>query len=65
MSDARPLSPPDPEPDAPPHRVWHFLSEDHEHEHWTEDATEAETLLIEYAARAAPYSLRCYLEEAH
>jgi hypothetical protein len=68
MSDApdpRPLSPPDPEPDAPPTRVWHFLSDDHNHEHWVEDPTEVEPLLIEYATRAQPYTLRCYLADAH
>jgi hypothetical protein len=63
--DPRPLSPRDPEPDAPPIRVWHFLSADLEHEHWVEDPTEVEPLLIEYATRAQPYTLNHYVEDPH
>lgn len=63
--DPRPLSPRDPEPDAPPTRVWHFRSHDLEHEHWVEDPDEAAALLTEYANRAQPYTLHHYVEDPH
>jgi len=66
MSDApdpRPLSPRDPEPDLPPIRVWHFLSADHEHEHWIEnDPAAAAALLTEYSDRAQPFTLHHYTD---
>jgi hypothetical protein len=56
--DPRPLSPPDDPPATEPHPVWHFLSEDHEHEHWLEDPTEVDMLLSEYALRGEPFTFR-------
>jgi hypothetical protein len=46
-------------------RVWHFLSECHEHEHWTECPDEAEALYTEYGLRGIPYEVICTLEITH
>ena len=56
--DPRPLSPPDPEPGPEPHPVWHFLSDDWEHEHWVEDPCAVEPLLHAYAERGEPFTFR-------
>ena len=56
--DPRPLSPPDPELGLEPHPVWHFLSDDWEHEHWVEDPAEVEPLLHAYAERGEPFTFR-------
>ena len=56
--DPRPLSPADPELAPEPHPVWHFLSDDLEHEHWVEDPTEVDPLLHEYAQRGEPFTFR-------
>jgi len=56
--DPRPLSPPDDPPATEPHPVWHFLSDDFEHEHWLEDPTEVDLLLSEYAKRGEPFTFR-------
>lgn len=63
--DPRSLSPADPPPAPPPVQVWHFLSEDLEHEHWTECPDEAEQLYTEYALRGDPYTATSYLEISH
>jgi hypothetical protein len=42
--------------------VWHFLSDDLEHEHWTECPDEADQLYTEYALRGDPYTATSYLE---
>ena len=56
--DPRPLSPPDPEPGLEPHPVWHFLSDDWEHEHWVSDPCAVEPLLHAYAERGEPFTFR-------
>lgn len=56
--DPRPLAPMDPEPGPEPHPVWHFLSDDFEHEHWVEDPTAVGLLLSEYAKRGEPFTFR-------
>ncbi|MFZ9655518.1 MAG: hypothetical protein ACO29V_07725 [Limnohabitans sp.] len=57
--DPRPLSPPEsPENVAEPHPLWHFLSDDHDHEHWVEDPTEVDTILRTYAERGEPFTMR-------
>ena len=64
--DPRPLCPPEDDAPAPePRPLWHFLSDDADHEHWVEDPTEVEPLLIEYATRAQPYTLHHYVEDPH
>lgn len=55
--DPRPLSPPD-DPPSEPYPVWHFLSDDYNHEHWVEDPTAVDMLLSEYAKRGEPFTLR-------
>lgn len=57
--DPRPMSPPElPEHVAEPHPVWHFLSDDWEHEHWVEDPSHVEPLLQLYAERGEPFTFR-------
>ena len=63
--DPRPLSPADPPLLPPPVRVWHFISADLEHEHWTECADEAEALYSQYGLRGTPYEVTCTLEPTH
>jgi hypothetical protein len=63
--DPRPLSPRDPEPADPPIRVWHFLSEDLEHEHWVEDPAEVGPLLLAYDELGIAYNMTSYVEVSH
>lgn len=59
--DPRPMAPPDP-PQAPePVAVWHFLSDDWEHEHWAQSPDEADQLMEAYALRGDPYTVQQYL----
>ena len=48
-----------PEPVA----VWHFLSDDWEHEHWAQSSKEADELIAAYAERGEPYTVRQLLVE--
>lgn len=57
LIDPRPLAPPDPPPEPDPQPLWHFLSDDWEHEHWVEDPTAVDMLLSEYTERGAPFTV--------
>ncbi len=57
------LCPPDPPPDLEPVAVWHFLSDDWEHEHWAQSSEEADELIAAYAERGEPYTVRQLLVE--
>jgi len=61
--DPRPLAPPDPALPPEPVPVWHFLSDDWEHEHWAQSADEADQLMEAYALRGVPYTVQQYLVE--
>lgn len=61
--DPRPMAPPDPAPAPELVAVWHFLSDDWEHEHWAQSADEADQLMEAYALRADPYTVSQYLVE--
>ena len=61
--DPRSLAPPDDPPWPAPRPVWHFLSDDWEHEHWVDDPTEVDDYLAAYAERGAPFTLRQLLTE--
>lgn len=61
--DPRPMAPPDPAPAPELVAVWHFLSDDWEHEHWAQSADEADQLMEAYALRGAPYTVQQYLVE--
>ena len=60
--DPRPLSPPDDLPADPPSLIWHFLSDDWEHEHWVDDPDEVDEYLVAYAERGQPFTLRQVLD---
>ncbi|MEB3209301.1 MAG: hypothetical protein VKK63_10350 [Synechococcus sp.] len=60
--DPRPLAPPDDPPPPDPEPVWHFLSDDWEHEHWITDPAAVPPLLTEYVDRGAPFTLRQLLD---
>lgn len=49
--------PPELPPDPDPVPLWHFYSEDYEHEHWTECSEEAEELTCAYSERGEPFTI--------
>ena len=61
--DPRPMAPPDDPPLPEPVPVWHFLSDDCEHEHWAQSADEADQLMEAYTLRGDPYTVSQYLVE--
>jgi hypothetical protein len=57
--DPRPLCPPEDDAPAPePHPVWHFLSDDADHEHWVDDPHEVDAILRTYTERGEPFTMR-------
>ncbi len=56
-------APDDPPPPLEQVPLWHFLSDDWEHEHWVDDPTEVDEVIHAYAERGTPYTLRQLLVE--
>ena len=56
-------SPPEDGPAPAPVPLWHFYTEDYEHEHWTESEREADTLMAEYTERGEPFTVTQELVE--